>query len=70
MHYHQSYQVRSFRKRLPAFMLERATPASPLIHLFDEPQFSPQDGYIGFMIDFFRGLHARGKVVFVLRAPE
>lgn len=70
MHYHQSYQVRSFRKRVPAFMLERARARSPAIHLFDEPQFSSQDGYIGFMLDFFRGLRAGGKVVFVCLHPN
>ena len=31
-----------------------------MVHLFDEPQFNPQDGYIGFMLDFFRKLRAEG----------
>ena len=31
----------------------------PLVHLFDEPQFNTQDGYIGFMLDFFRRLRSR-----------
>src|SRR5205085_609920 len=53
MHYHQSYQLRSFKRTRPAFMMERASTQSPLIHLFDEPQFNTQDGYIGFMLDFF-----------------
>ena len=70
MHYHQSYQVRSFRKALPSFMLERARTAAPVVHLFDEPQFSLQDGYIGFMLDFFRRLRAEGKVVFVCLHPN
>ena len=70
MHYHQSYQVRSFAKRVPGFMLERATRTEPLVHLFDEPQFSIQDGYIGFMMDFFRRLHGEGKVVFVCLHPN
>ena len=70
MHYHQSYQVRSFRRRLPEFMLERARRAEPLVHLFDEPQFNPQDGYIGFMLDFFRRLRGEGKVVFVCLHPN
>ena len=26
----------------------------PVVHLFDEPQFNTQDGYIGFMLDFFK----------------
>ena len=70
MHYHQSYQVRSFARRLPSFMLERAATPSPRIHLFDEPQFSPQDGYIGFMLDFFRRLRGEGKLVFVCLHPN
>ena len=70
MHYHQSYQVRAFRKRMPSFLLERARTASPQVHLFDEPQFSPQDGYIGFMLDFFRRLRGEGKVVFVCLHPN
>jgi ABC-type multidrug transport system ATPase subunit len=70
MHYHQSYQVRSFRKIVPAFMLERARSAAPRIHLFDEPQFTPKDGYIGFMLDFFRRLRGEGKLVFVCLHPN
>jgi ABC-2 type transport system ATP-binding protein len=70
MHYHQSYQVRSFRKRVPSILLERAARSEPLVHLFDEPQFHIQDGYIGFMLDFFRGLHRAGKVVFVCLHPN
>ena len=70
MHYHQSYQVRSFRKVVPSFMLERARGVSPAIHLFDEPQFSAQDGYIGFMLDFFRRLRGEGKLVFVCLHPN
>ena len=70
MHYHQSYQVRSFAKRVPSFLLDRAARSEPLVHLFDEPQFSIQDGYIGFMVDFFRRLHREGKVVFVCLHPN
>jgi ABC-2 type transport system ATP-binding protein len=70
MHYHQSYQVRAFARRVPSFVLERANSQSPRIHLFDEPQFSPQDGYIGFMLDFFRRLRAEGKLVFVCVHPN
>jgi ABC-type multidrug transport system ATPase subunit len=70
MHYHQSYQVRSFRKVKPSFLLERARSAAPSIHLFDEPQFTPQDGYIGFMLDFFRKLRGEGKLVFVCLHPQ
>jgi ABC-type multidrug transport system ATPase subunit len=70
MHYHQSYQVRHFRRTLPSFLLERASTASPVVHLFDEPQFTPQDGYIGFMLDFFRRLRDEGKLVFVCLHPN
>jgi ABC-type multidrug transport system ATPase subunit len=69
IHYHQSYQVRRFRKRRPDFLLERARSAYPMVHLFDEPQFNTQDGYIGFMLDFFRRLHAGGRLVFLCLHP-
>jgi ABC-type histidine transport system ATPase subunit len=70
IHYHQSYQVRSFRKRKPAFLMEHAHRARPVVHLFDEPQFSVQDGYIGFMLDFFRTLREAGNVVFLCVHPN
>lgn len=70
MHYHQSYQVRAFRRGLPSFLLEPARSAAPMIHLFDEPQFNPQDGYIGFMLDFFRRLRSEGRLVFVCLHPN
>jgi ABC-type multidrug transport system ATPase subunit len=69
IHYHQSYQVRRFRRLLPSFLLERANSTYPLVHLFDEPQFNTQDGYIGFMLDFFRRLRAEGRLVFVCLHP-
>src|SRR6187455_2956785 len=69
IHYHQSYQVRHFKRTKPNFMLERAGSDYPLIHLFDEPQFSTQDGYIGFMLDFFRKLRAEGRLVFLCLHP-
>jgi ABC-type multidrug transport system ATPase subunit len=69
IHYHQSYQVRRFRKVLPAFLLERSASSYPLVHLFDEPQFNTQDGYIGFMLDFFRKLRGEGRLVFVCLHP-
>jgi ABC-type multidrug transport system ATPase subunit len=69
IHYHQSYQVRRFKKARPSFMLERADSAYPLVHLFDEPQFNTQDGYIGFMLDFFRKLRREGRLVFVCLHP-
>ena len=70
IHYHQSYQVRAFRKTRPSWMLERAGRSRPLVHLFDEPQFSIQDGYIGFMLDFFRRLRDTGHVVFMCVHPN
>jgi ABC-type multidrug transport system ATPase subunit len=69
IHYHQSYQVRRFRKTKPAFLMERSASAYPLVHLFDEPQFNTQDGYIGFMLDFFRRLRGEGRLVFVCLHP-
>jgi energy-coupling factor transporter ATP-binding protein EcfA2 len=70
IHYHQSYQVRSFQRSKPDFMLQPAAAASPRIHLFDEPQFNTQDGYIGFMLDFFRRLRGEGKLVFLCLHPN
>jgi hypothetical protein len=40
------------------------------VHLFDEPQFNSQDGYIGFMLDFFRHLRAEGRLVFLCLHPN
>ncbi len=70
IHYHQSYQVRAFRKIWPAFLLERAGRERPLVHLFDEPQFAIGDGYVGFMLDFFAQLRAGGHVVFLCVHPN
>ncbi|TWO70597.1 ATP-binding cassette domain-containing protein [Caenimonas sedimenti] len=70
IHYHQSYQVRSFQKSKPDALLQHAASLSPVVHLFDEPQFNPQDGYIGFMLDFFRKLRAEGKLVFLCLHPN
>jgi len=69
IHYHQSYQVRHFTRTRPAFLLQRARSAYPLVHLFDEPQFNTQDGYIGFMLDFFRKLRREGCLVFICLHP-
>ena len=69
IHYHQSYQVRRFKKLVPNFLLERARSDTPAIHLFDEPQFNTQDGYIGFMLDHFRRLRADRRIVFVCLHP-
>jgi ABC-type branched-subunit amino acid transport system ATPase component len=70
IHYHQSYQVRAYRRTLPSFLLERAGRERPLVHLFDEPQFSVQDGYIGFMLAFFEHLRREGNVVFLCVHPN
>jgi ABC-type multidrug transport system ATPase subunit len=69
IHYHQSYQVRRFTRTRPAFLLQPAAGAYPAVHLFDEPRFNTQDGYIGFMLDFFRRLRAEGRLVFVCLHP-
>jgi ABC-type Na+ transport system ATPase subunit NatA len=69
VHYHQSYQIRRIKRTLPSFLLERAGRTSPIVHLFDEPQFNTQDGYIGFMLDFFRKLRDDGRVVFLSLHP-
>ena len=69
IHYHQSYQVRRFRRLLPSALLASARSDYPLVHLFDEPQFNTQDGYIGFMLDFFRHLRAEGRLVFLCLHP-
>jgi ABC-type multidrug transport system ATPase subunit len=69
IHYHQSYQVRRFRRRRPDILLEPAKTDYPMVHLFDEPQFNAQDGYIGFMLDFFRRLKGEGRAVFVCLHP-
>jgi ABC-type multidrug transport system ATPase subunit len=70
IHYHQSYQVRHFSKRVPGFLLERPVSNRPLIHLFDEPQFNTQDGYIGFMLDFFARLRDENRLVFLCVHPQ
>jgi len=69
IHYHQSYQVRRFKKRVPSMLLQPAGSAYPMVHLFDEPQFNTQDGYIGFMLDFFRRLRGEGRLVFLCLHP-
>jgi ABC-type branched-subunit amino acid transport system ATPase component len=70
IHYHQSYQVRRFRRRVPNAFLARAGRDYPLVHLFDEPQFNVYDGYIGFMLAFFRRLRAERRLVFVSLHPN
>ena len=70
IHYHQSYQVRHFAKRKPSFMMQPAGSDYPIVHLFDEPQFNTQDGYIGFMLDFFKRLRGEGRLVFLCVHPN
>jgi len=70
IHYHQSYQVRHFRSLVPNAFLRPAGSDTPMVHLFDEPQFNTQDGYIGFMLDFFRRLREEGRLVFVCVHPN
>jgi ABC-type multidrug transport system ATPase subunit len=70
IHYHQSYQLRSFKRTKPSLLMQRAGSDSPRVHLFDEPQFNTQDGYIGFMLDFFRTLRAQQRLVFLCLHPN
>lgn len=70
IHYHQSYQVRHFRRTRPSFLMRPAGHDYPVVHLFDEPQFNTRDGYIGFMLDFFRRLRSEGRLVFVCLHPN
>lgn len=70
IHYHQSYQVRHFRSYMPDALLQPAGSDYPLVHLFDEPQFNTQDGYIGFMLDFYRRLRDEGRLVFLCVHPN
>ena len=69
IHYHQSYQVRKLTRTKPSALLERARSDYPVVHLFDEPQFNTQDGYIGFMLDFFRDLRQHGRLVLMSLHP-
>lgn len=69
IHYHQSYQVRRLKWTKPNFMLETAVSDYPIVHLFDEPQFNTQDGYIGFMLDFFEKLRQDGRLIFMSLHP-
>lgn len=70
IHYHQSYQVRHFARTKPSFMMTPAGSDYPIVHLFDEPQFNTQDGYIGFMLDFFKKLRAENRLIFLCMHPN
>jgi ABC-type histidine transport system ATPase subunit len=50
--------------------MEPAGSDYPVVHLFDEPQFNTQDGYIGFMLEFFRRLRAEGRLVILSVHPN
>ena len=69
-HYHQSYQMRRFHEWTPEVLQQRAVLSDAVVHLFDEPQLNTQDGYIGFMLSFFRRLHGQGKLIFVCLHPN
>jgi ABC-type multidrug transport system ATPase subunit len=69
IHYHQSYQVRRFRKLVPSAFLAPSPTQRPVVHLYDEPQFNTQDGYLGFLLDFFRKLRSEGRLVFLCLHP-
>lgn len=69
IHYHQSYQVRQIKWTKPAFLMDTAVSDYPIVHLFDEPQFNTQDGYIGFMLDFFHKLRDEGRLIFMSLHP-
>ena len=69
-HYHQSYQMRRFHEWTPEIFQQRATLNAAPVHLFDEPQLNTQDGYVGFMLSFFRRLRSQGKLVFVCLHPN
>jgi ABC-type histidine transport system ATPase subunit len=62
--------VRSFKRTKPNFMLEQPVSSYPVVHLFDEPQFNTQDGYIGFMLAFFKKLRSEGRLVFLCLHPN
>jgi ABC-type multidrug transport system ATPase subunit len=69
-HYHQSYQLRRFHEWTPEAFQQPAQLTEAAVHLFDEPQLNTQDGYIGFMLNFFRRLRGQGKLVFVCLHPN
>lgn len=69
-HYHQSYQLRRFNEWQPQSLQQAAALSEAAVHLFDEPQFNAQDGYVGFMLSFFRRLRAQRKLVFVCLHPN
>lgn len=69
IHYHQSYQVRNIQWTKPSFLMDSTESDYPIVHLFDEPQFNTQDGYIHFMLDFFTRLRNEGRLVFISVHP-
>ncbi len=70
IHYHQSYQVRRFRKLVPSALLRAVADGGARWCTCSTSRSSTlQDGYIGFMLDFFRKLRAEGRLVFVCLHP-
>jgi len=69
-HYHQSYQMRRFHEWTPEILQQPAALGAAAVHLFDEPQLNTQDGYVGFMLNFFRRLRSQGMLVFVCLHPN
>jgi ABC-type multidrug transport system ATPase subunit len=69
IHYHQSYQVRNIQWTKPEFTMKPCYFDYPSVHLFDEPQFNTQDGYIPFMLQYFRQLYMMRCLVFVSVHP-
>ena len=69
IHYHQSYQVRNIEWTRPEFLMKSCYFDYPSVHLFDEPQFNTQDGYIPFMLQYFRQLFMMRCLVFISVHP-
>ena len=71
IHYHQSYQVRRFQAH-PARVHAGAGAqrARRWCTSSTSRSSTPQDGYIGFMLDFFRRLRAEGRLVFLCLHPN
>ena len=51
-------------------MLGRARSDYPMVTTVRGPRFNTRDGYIGFMLDFFRRLRREGRLVFLCLHPH
>ena len=60
-----STRMRPSSTRLPSTLA-----ASSKSRVFDETQLNTQDGYVGFMLSFFRRLRSQGMLVFVCLHPN